>query len=94
MSIDPKRRFPPPWTVRELGACYVVEDTNGIPIAYVYFDTNVMRSASSYHHLTWDEARRFARAIARLPELLTGTNARAPQSQTSSIVRPNERETD
>ena len=74
--------------------CYVVEDSNGIRIAYVYADTIAMRSASSYGHLTWNEARRIALAIARLPELLNDTDARVRQSRTSSIARPNEAETD
>jgi len=51
--------------------CYVVEDSNGMRIAYIYADTNAMQSASIVHHLTWDEARRIARAVARLPELLS-----------------------
>jgi hypothetical protein len=94
MNTEPKRRFPPPWTAKQLEGCYVVEDSNGIRIAYIYADTNVMHSASSYHHLSWDEARRFARAIAQLPEFLSGANAAVDQSRKSSTVRPNEEETD
>jgi hypothetical protein len=30
------RRFPPPWTVEELDACFVVRDVNGEVLAYVY----------------------------------------------------------
>jgi hypothetical protein len=29
------RRFPPPWTVEELDACFVVLDRNGQKLAYV-----------------------------------------------------------
>ena len=32
------RRFPPPWTVEELEACFVVRDHNGQKLAYVYFE--------------------------------------------------------
>jgi hypothetical protein len=32
-----ERRFPPPWSVDELEACFVVRDSNGQQIAYVYF---------------------------------------------------------
>jgi hypothetical protein len=32
------RRFPPPWTVEELDACFVVRDHNGQALAYVYFE--------------------------------------------------------
>jgi hypothetical protein len=31
------RRFPPPWSVEELEACFVVRDHNGHQRAYVYF---------------------------------------------------------
>jgi hypothetical protein len=33
-----KRRFPPPWSVEELDACYVVRDHDGQKLAYVYFE--------------------------------------------------------
>ncbi len=32
------RRFPPPWTVEELEACFVVRDHNGQKLAYVDFE--------------------------------------------------------
>jgi hypothetical protein len=31
------RRFPPPWSVDELEACFVVKDSAGQKLAYVYF---------------------------------------------------------
>ena len=34
----PARRFPPPWSVEELDACFVVRDHNGQTLAYVYFE--------------------------------------------------------
>ena len=30
------RRFPPPWSVEEQEACFVVRDHNGQQLAYVY----------------------------------------------------------
>ena len=55
--IDPARRFPPPWTVEEQDACYVVRDRDGQQLAYVYFeDEPGRRSAAKL--LTKDEARR------------------------------------
>jgi hypothetical protein len=34
----PVRRFPPPWSVDELEARFVVRDHNGQQLAYVYFE--------------------------------------------------------
>jgi hypothetical protein len=56
---DIGRRFPPPWSVEELDACFVVRDHNGQQLAYVYFeDEPGRRSAAKL--LTKDEARRIA----------------------------------
>jgi hypothetical protein len=32
------RRFPPPWSVQELDACFIVTDSAGQKLAYVYFE--------------------------------------------------------
>jgi hypothetical protein len=32
------RRFPPPWSVEEQAACFIVRDANGQALAYVYFE--------------------------------------------------------
>jgi hypothetical protein len=34
----PPRRFPPPWTVEDIGAAFVVTDSAGQKLAYVYFE--------------------------------------------------------
>jgi hypothetical protein len=62
-------RFPPPWTVEEQDACFVVRDHNGQQLAYVYFeDEPGRRSAAKL--LTRNEARRIAANIAKLSDLL------------------------
>jgi hypothetical protein len=54
------RHFPPPWSVEEQAACFVVRDRAGQALAYVYFeDEPGRRSAAKL--LTKDEARRIAR---------------------------------
>jgi hypothetical protein len=64
-----RRRFPPPWSVEELDACFIVTDGGGQKLAYVYFeDESGRRSAARL--LTKDEARRIAANIAKLPELM------------------------
>ena len=32
------RRFPPPWTVEDNGACFIVRDKNGFALAYCYYE--------------------------------------------------------
>jgi hypothetical protein len=34
----PARRFPPPWTIEEHDACFIVRDANRQALAYVYFE--------------------------------------------------------
>jgi hypothetical protein len=63
----PARRFPPPWSVEELDACFVVRDQNGEALAYVYFENEPGRRSAA-KLLAKDEARRIAANIAKLPE--------------------------
>jgi hypothetical protein len=34
----PARRFPPPWTVEDIDAAYVVRDRDGQALAYFYYE--------------------------------------------------------
>jgi hypothetical protein len=61
-----QRRFPPPWTIEETPACFIVRDGNKQALAYVYCeDEPGRRSAAKL--LSKDEARRIAANIAKLP---------------------------
>src|SRR5262245_22295241 len=53
------RRFPPPWTVEELDACFVVIDSAEQKLAYVYFEEEPGRRSAA-KLLTRDEVRRIA----------------------------------
>ena len=60
------RRFPAPWSVRELDQAFVVQDATGQAVAYTYFrrKENEARQAQV---LTWDEARRMQRTSHGCP---------------------------
>ncbi len=66
---EPQRRFPPPWTVDETDACFIIRDGNRQAISYVYFQDEPGRRTTD-KLLTRDEARRIAANIAKLPDLL------------------------
>jgi hypothetical protein len=40
------RRFPPPWSIDEQSACFVVRDHNGQQLAHVYFEDERRRAAA------------------------------------------------
>jgi endo-1,4-beta-D-glucanase Y len=65
----PPRCFPPPWTVEERPACFIISDASGFPLAYVYYEEEPGRRTAA-KLMTFDEARRIAANIAKLPELL------------------------
>ena len=63
------RRFPPPWSVEETSACYIVRDRDGQALAYVYYEQESGRRSAT-KLLTKDEARRIAANVAKLPDML------------------------
>jgi hypothetical protein len=71
MSTRPIRRFPPPWSVEDTGtgSAFVVTDSSGQKLAYVYYEEEPGRRSAG-KMLTKDEARRIAVNFAKLPDLL------------------------
>ena len=63
------RRFPRPWSVEDIGACFVVKDSNGQKLACVYYEEEPRRRSAA-KLLSKDEARRIAANVAKLPELV------------------------
>jgi hypothetical protein len=64
----PTRRFPPPWSIVESNACFIEKDSDGQPLAYVYFENEPGRRSSA-KLLTRDEAFLIAVNIAKLPSV-------------------------
>ena len=65
------RRFPPPWTSEETEACFIVKDSTGRALAYVYCEEESGRRIAA-NLLTNDEARRVASNIAKLSNFRMG----------------------
>jgi hypothetical protein len=68
LSVVPERRFPPPWSVDETDACFIVRDANGQALAYVYFEDEPGRRSAA-RLLTRDEARRTPPTLLKPREL-------------------------
>ncbi len=59
--------MPPPWSVEERPACFIVSDGNGQALAHVYYEEESGRRTAA-KLMTQDEARRIAVDIAKVPE--------------------------
>jgi hypothetical protein len=45
--VTAPRRFPPPWTVDETDACFIVKDHTGHSLAYAYFEEERGRASGA-----------------------------------------------
>jgi hypothetical protein len=66
-----RRRLERPWMVEETSSAFIVRTANHLVVSLIYFDSEPRRPS---FNLTKDEARRVARSIARLPDLLSPGN--------------------
>jgi hypothetical protein len=64
-----ERRFPPPWSIEDTGAAFVVKGGTGQKLGYFYYEEESGRRSAA-KLLTKDEARQIAANVAKLPELL------------------------
>jgi hypothetical protein len=72
-STKHKRRFPAPWRTEKSGEMYFVRDANGILLASINSRHDLKQWSPGNEQLTSDEARRIAKAIARIPEFMKPT---------------------
>jgi hypothetical protein len=70
--MDNLRRFPAPWIAEEDRDCFRVKDANGMMICVILHREDLHSRGYQYADaaLSRDEARRIAKGISQLPELL------------------------
>ncbi len=75
------RHFPPPWSVEDIDAAFVVKDSSGQKLAYVYYEEEL-----GGFNTTAMSRRRFA-AVGRLSSLKLKAAVGSPQRPPCKVVR-------
>lgn len=71
-----RRRLRAPWSFREVSEeAFAIETADGTRVSFVYHADPVRLGTAFGDRLTKDEAEKIARAIARIPELLSAERA-------------------
>jgi hypothetical protein len=74
------RRFPPPRSIEETGACYIVRDRDGQALAYVYYEEEPGRRGAA-KVLSKDERGGLLTNVVKLPDFLhRAAKRRQPRS--------------
>jgi hypothetical protein len=72
----PARRFPPPWTVEDVGGSFVVKASNERPLVFIYYGNGAGR-------------RSLARLLTRDAAMDRGEYRQAAGAITPNVIRRN-----
>jgi len=71
------RRFPLPWTIKDNGYSFCIEDAEGKKLAFIFYRTGGGGDSPIFaKDLNFREAQLIASNFAKLPELLTRRKGR------------------
>jgi hypothetical protein len=75
------RRFPPPWSVEELDACFVVRDHSGQKLGYFYYEEEPGRrsAAKLLSHRDWASFQIFLKLLPPADVLDMGARFSGPR---------------
>jgi hypothetical protein len=60
-----ERRFPPPWSIEDIGGCFIVKARNDRPLVFIYYYCEGFGRRSLARLLSRDAAGRIAAGIAK-----------------------------
>jgi hypothetical protein len=61
------RRFPPPWTVEDIGAAFVVIDSGGQQLAYIYYEDIMKKNRADVRQRSYSPKMRREGSLRTLP---------------------------